>query len=65
MYICICMYYFITNFVCHVQKCQPIYKKQDVFLNKLYFGFFQIFKDSKCDLLRNKCLVFDGVLVCF
>ena len=37
VYVCI---YFISNFVCHVQKCQPMYKKQDVFLNKLYFVFF-------------------------
>ena len=64
------MYTYI-NFVCHVQKCQYIYiyiyiyisKTRHLFLNKLYFGFFQTFEDSKknpkYNSLRNKCLVFD------
>ena len=35
------------NFVCHLQKCQYIYQKmRHLFINELYFGFSQTFKDA-------------------
>ena len=39
--------YIHTNFVCQVLMSKYIYKKRrHLFTKKLYFGFFQTFKDS-------------------
>ena len=45
------LYIYYINFVYRVQKCQYIYiknkiKTRHIFLNELYFGFFQTFEDS-------------------
>ena len=46
VYIYICIYIYI-NFVCQVLMSKYIYKKlRHLFTKKLYFGFFQTFKDS-------------------
>ena len=40
--------YIYLNFVCHVQMSKYMYKKlRHLFIQKLYFDFFQTFKDSK------------------
>ena len=52
-YICVMNTNIYINFVCHVyildiQICQYIYQKQKtrhLFLNELYFGFFQTFEE--------------------
>ena len=48
MYIYIYIYVYIyVNFVCQVLMSKYIYKKlRHLFTKKLYFGFFQTFKDS-------------------
>ena len=51
-YNCNCIYihiyiYIYINFVCQVLMSEYIYKKlRHLFTKKLYFGFFQTFKDS-------------------
>ena len=41
------IWYICINFICHVQMSKYIFKKpRHLFSKKLYFGFFQTFKDS-------------------
>ena len=46
--------YICINFVCHVRMSKYMYKKpRHLFIQKLYFGFFQTFKDSNLKITMS------------